>query len=337
MRLARILVATDFSEHSEVAARLGLALARNRGAAISLLHVDRTPESLGAGTESEPLVGVRPELWREVRASSRRQVDGALAAQVAELGRWGPGVAIATAVDYGEIAAVIERHARAWPADLIALGSHGAAANERYLFGSVLTQLLPTAPCPLLVTRASQRDRLPEDFVRPLVAVDYSRFAAPAAALARAASSPAATVELVHVWRPPILLEEEGGPALSEADRRDLDAAAELTLRRERERLDDFRRRVLGAAPARCEVVRGRVASALLDHARERGCDLIVVGAHGSQPAGEIGSVSDRVLRHATVPVLFLPRAAAALHPGPEPALLTARGASRRPGTPRFG
>jgi nucleotide-binding universal stress UspA family protein len=310
MPLARILVATDFSEHAEVAARLAIGLAAGRDTAVSLLHVDQTPEALSG--EAEPMMTVRPELWRQYRESSRRLVDDNLAGQVASLRRWAPDVAIETAVDYGDVAVAIERHARVWGASMIAMGSHGAAATERYLFGSVLTQLLPVAPCPVLVTRASQRDRMPEPhgFERPLVAIDYSRYAEPAARLAQAIAAPGAAIELVHVWRPPILLEAEGGPPLSPSDRRDLDAAADLALGRERERLDAFRHRALGEAPARCTVEQGRVASVLLDHARQQGSDVIVVGAHGPGPQDGIGSVTDRVLRHSPVPVLFVPRSA---------------------------
>lgn len=52
----------------------------------------------------------------------------------------------------------------------------------------------------------------------------------------------------------------------------------------------------------------GRPESALLDHCREEACDLIVMATHGRGGFDRLwlGSVADRVVRHAGVPVLLV-------------------------------
>lgn len=56
------------------------------------------------------------------------------------------------------------------------------------------------------------------------------------------------------------------------------------------------------------DVKSGRVAEAIVDEARDSGCDLIVIGTHGRRGIGRalLGSDAENVLRHATVPVLLV-------------------------------
>ncbi len=56
-------------------------------------------------------------------------------------------------------------------------------------------------------------------------------------------------------------------------------------------------------------VVSSRIDEAIVDRARQMGADLIVMGTHGRTGLARaiIGSVADRVLRHSTVPVVFVP------------------------------
>jgi nucleotide-binding universal stress UspA family protein len=46
------------------------------------------------------------------------------------------------------------RAAKAWPADLIVIGSHGRAGIVRTLLGSVAEGVMRHASCPVLVVRA---------------------------------------------------------------------------------------------------------------------------------------------------------------------------------------
>jgi nucleotide-binding universal stress UspA family protein len=65
----------------------------------------------------------------------------------------------------------------------------------------------------------------------------------------------------------------------------------------------------LPAGAATVAVRAGKPAEAILAYADEQGADLIVMGAHGESAVVRffLGSVAERVVRHATVPVLTVP------------------------------
>lgn len=58
----------------------------------------------------------------------------------------------------------------------------------------------------------------------------------------------------------------------------------------------------------RSQVRRGDIAEEILRHAQEARADLIVMSTHGRSGLGRwvYGSIADRVLRHASVPVLLV-------------------------------
>jgi nucleotide-binding universal stress UspA family protein len=66
-----------------------------------------------------------------------------------------------------------------------------------------------------------------------------------------------------------------------------------------------------GLAPGKFTpvVVVGRPADAIIDVARDFGVDAIVIGTHGYGPVKHfvLGSVAERVLRHADCPVIAVP------------------------------
>lgn len=78
--------------------------------------------------------------------------------------------------------------------------------------------------------------------------------------------------------------------------------------------------RVEGAAASgvsvASRVVAGEPAAALNDAAKERNAFLLVVGSHGSSGLAHVllGSVAERVVRHAAVPVLVVPSARTERH-----------------------
>lgn len=52
----------------------------------------------------------------------------------------------------------------------------------------------------------------------------------------------------------------------------------------------------------------GELAATILDYARDKNCDLVVMGTHGRGAFGDalLGSIAARVLHQASVPVLFV-------------------------------
>src|SRR5205085_392815 len=100
------------------------------------------------------------------------------------------------------------------------------------------------------------------------------------------------------------LLEEAAaltaGPAhLTEDTRRELERFFSHTFERPPKATDDVR----------LEVLSGKPAAEILRVSRERACDLIVMGSHGSTGFRKLffGSTTERVLRETSVPVLVTP------------------------------
>lgn len=61
----------------------------------------------------------------------------------------------------------------------------------------------------------------------------------------------------------------------------------------------------------------GQAADAILEYAKQSGCDLIVMGSHGRSgiPRAVLGSIAEQVLRHSTVPVMIIRWTKAAIKP----------------------
>ena len=146
--LKQILVATDFSEPSEVAIKYGQDLARSYGATLHVVHVI---EDLVAYYGSD--VGFAlADVERNVEAAVRRDLDSTIA-------RYGDKLnVVATVKRASNVAHAITEYATANPIDLIIVGTHGRGAVSRFLMGSVAERVVRSAPCPVLTVRADERD-----------------------------------------------------------------------------------------------------------------------------------------------------------------------------------
>ena len=147
--LKQILVATDFSEPSEVAVNYGRDLARSYGATLHVVHV---VENMYAYYGAE--VGfAAADVERNIEAAVRRDLD----ATIARVG--GDAVDVRAVVTHGgNVAHAITEYAREHAVDLIIVGTHGRGAVSRFLMGSVAERVVSSAPCPVLTVRAHERD-----------------------------------------------------------------------------------------------------------------------------------------------------------------------------------
>ena len=109
----------------------------------------------------------------------------------------------------------------------------------------------------------------------------------------------AAQLILVHAFHP--IPKEWGSPFLEQAGVHAL-SAVEKVMREAQSKLGDTTLQVV------TEVLEGPPAEAILRVAETRECDLIVMGSRGlgELKAVLLGSVSDKVLHHSTVPVLIV-------------------------------
>jgi len=146
----RILVPVDGSETSNRGLKEAIALARQSGAQLRLLHV--VDESVLALT---PEVGV-VDLSDSLRDSGRKVLAKAVA--LAERS----GVKAETSMPEnltGRVSDAILREARKWRADVVVMGTHGRRGLSHMLLGSDAEGVVRSSPVPVLLVRGHARNR----------------------------------------------------------------------------------------------------------------------------------------------------------------------------------
>ena len=140
-----ILHPSDFSPASNTAFTKALALARDAGAQITIVHVLSSMVTL-------PVDGyMSPTVYEEFRRSAETYAGKKLAALVSRARK--AGVPAKTMLVEGVAADRIVASARRAGADLIVIGTHGRTGLARLMLGSVASRVASTAACPVLTVR----------------------------------------------------------------------------------------------------------------------------------------------------------------------------------------
>ena len=141
--LRRVLVAIDFSDHSDRAQALAASLARSFGASIDLLHVlEEAPEYAIRVT---PAIA-ELEAQARARSAERLEAAGATLEQA--------GFSVRTHLQQGYPPDLISRQAESCESDLIVMGTHGHRGFDRLTLGSIAERTIRLAPCSVLTTHA---------------------------------------------------------------------------------------------------------------------------------------------------------------------------------------
>ncbi|MDP2135646.1 MAG: universal stress protein [Sulfuritalea sp.] len=139
----KILLAVDGSDHADRAARHVLRLAQNCTAyEVLLLNVQ-------APIDAPEVLGHMPA--REIEAMQETRGGDALTSARALFD--GAGVSYVPEVALGPVAETIARHANEGNFDAIVMGSHGAGRLTSMLMGSVATDVIRLAHCPVTVVK----------------------------------------------------------------------------------------------------------------------------------------------------------------------------------------
>jgi universal stress protein A len=144
--ITRILVAVDFSAHSDRALRYAAKLAGQVAASVELLHV---VEDITYGASSEVYVPNVPDLMQELVNEAVPRLTSLKAALFAH------GADVETAVFVGRPSSTIVDRARAGGFDLIVMGTHGRTGLSHMFMGSVAERVVRTAPCAVLTVRGA--------------------------------------------------------------------------------------------------------------------------------------------------------------------------------------
>ena len=150
IRLAKLLVPTDFSEDSEQAARYAVELAKRFQAEIHCIHVVDIPADL-LSTSDYYMTGPSEQFVDQIREESKKNLE-AFAKKNLE------GVGVRTAFLEGSPFVEIIRYARNQEIDLVVIATHGRTGLKHVLFGSVAEKVVRKAPCPVLVVKRDERD-----------------------------------------------------------------------------------------------------------------------------------------------------------------------------------
>src|SRR5215475_814170 len=139
--LKSLLVAYDFSDHSELALKLGLSVAQEYQAELHLLHV------LPPFTLDEPEISWYPLGKEGVYHKAARRLQKAVPD---EAHLW---CKIKNVICEGQPYREIIHYAQQHEIDLVCIGAQGAGFGLMTLFGSNVDRVLRQAPCPVLVAR----------------------------------------------------------------------------------------------------------------------------------------------------------------------------------------
>jgi nucleotide-binding universal stress UspA family protein len=273
--IQRIIAATDLSECAGSAVSLAANIARVAGGELTVVHV----HSPAPDYTSRVLVG--EATMRDLADQKRGSVEAELDQHLATL------QPVKRILLTGPTASQILAAADLVDADLIVVGTRGHGAIKRALLGSVAEAVILDSRRPVLSVRCGE-PALPTTFRRIVCAVDYSAVSGNAFALASAfASTFSAQLSAVYVV---------DGPQVTDSEDERL---------RTWVRSEGVESKVLARE--------GNAATTLMEFAKERAADLLVIGAHRKvlSKKTSLGSTTTALTHYAHCPVLVVSAARA--------------------------
>jgi nucleotide-binding universal stress UspA family protein len=288
-----ILVPLDSSLPSEQSLPYAAALARRSGAALQLAYV-HAPLIVDEAVMYLGTPDIRS--WEEENNYLLQVVD--------RLKRVGVDKVSAHVLE-GPVAETLLEHALDEGSGLVVMTTHGRGPVSRFWLGSVADQLVHILPIPLLLIRAWDEAPPPSGELKVhnvLVALDGTSTAEqilqPAGSLAKMMGASCSLLRVVSAVVPYTVYTE-----------RAVDAALADKLRAE---AHVYLKRLAGSLHDQGIAVQTRIldgvhpATAILNEAASGEYDLIALETHGRRglPRLFLGSVADKVVRGATIPVL---------------------------------
>ena len=137
----KILVPTDFSNHSVRAQDVAIDLACRYESAIDLVHVYQAPNYMMPEGYVIPTAEQTEAMLAEIGRLLNAAQDKARAAGVKQ---------VETTVLQGRTVDELVAFARTHHNDLIVMGTHGRSGFSHLLLGSVAEHVVRSAPCPVM-------------------------------------------------------------------------------------------------------------------------------------------------------------------------------------------
>jgi nucleotide-binding universal stress UspA family protein len=287
MRFHKILCPIDFSPGSKAAVRTAIRIANDHDAELVLVHALHLPAAaeLGASLMGELAVEAEQFLVDAVREAER-------------LGGKRVSSRLLEGVPWSAIVTLLEDDPSY---DLAILGTHGRTGIPRVFLGSVTEKVLRHAPCSVLAVRPGNEAT---PYAHVMCPIDFSVDAEHATQIAARLVEPTGRITLVHVTELPVAY--FGDRPVTDVVR-DLEArSSELS-----EKAAVLLRQKV-TQPVTAKTREGRFPGAQLLHEidEDRSIDLVVMGSHGRTGISRalLGSVAEKIVRHARCPVLVARR-----------------------------
>ncbi len=293
-----IVVPLDGSAFGKRALPVALALAHRSNAAVHLVHVHE-PVVYARGA---PMYDTR--LDHELRQAMRTELT-ALAAQLTRETTLDVNVVF---ID-GPVVPTLRQHLTGQRPDLVVMMTHGRSGLSRAWLGSVAEGVVRSAPVPVLLVRSGVEwpgNLIEPLFRRVLVPLDGSATAEEVLDHAISLGTTDTTVYALLTVVVPL-------PTLAHPYPSSESFIDQLDVERQRTAALEYLERAaaeLHQAGARVEtavVVNEHPARGILGHAEATDVDLIALSTHGHGAALHrlsLGSVADKIVRGATVPLL---------------------------------
>jgi nucleotide-binding universal stress UspA family protein len=290
VKVKNILYLTDFSKPSEAALQYAITCGRGFGAKVHVLHI-LVPEPLIYSTPGLTALAIQAE--DEKAHVEMQRIDSELS-----------GLQHITTVERGiEVWPTVQEAIQKEDIDLIILGTHGRTGAEKLLLGSVAEEIFRRSPVPVLTIGPGVRASVHNGarFHRVLFATDFSpeSLAAAPYALSLAQQNESHLV-LVTVMHKP--------GALDDSDLRLFEVSVAEAISRLYKIVPqnvniDFSSEVA--------VEYGEPAGRIVEVAKQRGVDLIVMGVRDA--SDRLGAathleraIAHKVVAHAECPVLTI-------------------------------
>lgn len=212
----------------------------------------------------------------------------------------GISATVETHIARGKPVEAILRRAKAFGAQLIVLGRHGAKPLRNMFLGSTAENVIRGGDLPVLI--ANRRATGP--YLRPVVAVDADEPSARAARFVPTVMTPGAELTLVHAYDVP--LEYAVFPGLTTKERKHYQqtfkASAERRLRALQRELATL------GVPYHLVMENGGSRSIVLEFVDDQGADLLALGtrARSGVAFALLGSVATDLIREAKCDVLVV-------------------------------
>lgn len=303
-----ILVPLDGSTFGEHALPLAISIARRTGASLSLLHAHAPLRSVYV----EGAALLDDTIEDDIKAQQKTYLN-IVSERIHSVLKDTP---ITTTLVEGDIGASIVAEADRQKPDLVVMTTHGRGPLSRFWLGSVANELIRQLSMPLLLARPSET---PPDlnsdprFQHILIPLDGTELAEqilePATAIGKVME---ADYTLVRIVKPVLAMTGPMDAAMAaqpvQVSLEQVDAVQEQLQQQAQNYLDQVsdRLREAGLAMRTHVSIEQQPAVAVLDESEKNDINLIAIATHARRGLSRLflGSVADKVIRGAKVPVL---------------------------------